>query len=271
MSKKALLVGINYTGTGSQLNGCINDVLGMKNFLTTKGFSSDSIVLLTDETSQKPTRENILQYFSTGINQMNPGDTFYFHYSGHGSSVPDDNGDESDNQDEVMVPLDYDTNGFIIDDTLRAMVDRAPEKSRVILVIDACHSETFFDLRYLYDPVTRKQLERTGIRKKLVGGKFVKSDQVLMKNAKYAETKAEVIVFSGCKDNQTSADAFVKGKYNGALTASFLDILQKGGGNVSISVLPIKSRDFIMTNKLGSQIPRITFGRADFSLDKDLF
>ena len=31
--KKALLVGINYTSTGSQLSGCINDTENLKQFL----------------------------------------------------------------------------------------------------------------------------------------------------------------------------------------------------------------------------------------------
>ena len=31
--KKALLIGINYVGTNSELNGCINDIYSMKNYL----------------------------------------------------------------------------------------------------------------------------------------------------------------------------------------------------------------------------------------------
>jgi metacaspase-1 len=37
-------------------------------------------------------------------------------------------------------------------------------------------------------------------------------------------------LISGCKSNQTSADAFIKGRYNGALTYYLLSELKKAGG-----------------------------------------
>ena len=35
------------------------------------------------------------------------GDNLFMHYSGHGGSMRDDNGDEKDGMDETLVPLDY--------------------------------------------------------------------------------------------------------------------------------------------------------------------
>ena len=60
MSKVALLIGINYRGTAHELNGCINDVENAKEYLLTKGYSSDNIITLTDDTDLKPTRKNIM-------------------------------------------------------------------------------------------------------------------------------------------------------------------------------------------------------------------
>jgi hypothetical protein len=55
--KKALLVGINYRNTESELNGCINDIINMKDVLITKfGYSIDDITVITDDTEIKPTR-----------------------------------------------------------------------------------------------------------------------------------------------------------------------------------------------------------------------
>jgi LSD1 subclass zinc finger protein len=52
-NKRALLVGINYTGTKSELNGPINDVKCMSFLLSIKyGFPSDSILILTGKGSQ---------------------------------------------------------------------------------------------------------------------------------------------------------------------------------------------------------------------------
>lgn len=47
-NKRALLVGINYAGTGAELPGPINDVKCMSFLLTLKyGFPSDSVLVLT--------------------------------------------------------------------------------------------------------------------------------------------------------------------------------------------------------------------------------
>ena len=60
MVKYGLLIGINYTGTAYQLNGCINDVNNMKLFLASSKLGYTNFVMLTDDTPVKPTRANIL-------------------------------------------------------------------------------------------------------------------------------------------------------------------------------------------------------------------
>ena len=61
-NKAALVIGINYIGMEGELKGCINDTKNIKQFLKEKcGFSYLSIFLLTEETSLKPTKENILK------------------------------------------------------------------------------------------------------------------------------------------------------------------------------------------------------------------
>jgi hypothetical protein len=42
----------------------------------------------------------------------------WIHYSGHGSQVRDRDGNEADGMDEVVVPVDYTTAGFIVDDDI---------------------------------------------------------------------------------------------------------------------------------------------------------
>ncbi|CAN0392663.1 unnamed protein product, partial [Hapterophycus canaliculatus] len=46
------------------------------------------------------------------------GDSLFMHYSGHGGSVKDTSGDEADNMDETMVPVDYQSSGQITDDEI---------------------------------------------------------------------------------------------------------------------------------------------------------
>ena len=37
---------------------------------------------------------------------MQAGDRLFFHFSGHGSTIPDDDGDEVSGLDQCLVPLD---------------------------------------------------------------------------------------------------------------------------------------------------------------------
>jgi len=103
--KKALLVGINdYPGKGNDLLGCVNDVQNMHDLLISLfGFSRESIVMITDSAA---TTFNILKALEMLVYEAKPGDLLVFHYSGHGSQVPDANGDETDKLDEIICPWD---------------------------------------------------------------------------------------------------------------------------------------------------------------------
>lgn len=103
--KSALLIGINYTNTPYELYGCINDTKNVKNLLQTK-YGYTDIKMLNDETTEKPTRQNILNGLQTLLTNAEPGDTVFFMYSGHGTCTYDYSGDETDGQDELIVPID---------------------------------------------------------------------------------------------------------------------------------------------------------------------
>jgi len=201
MSKKALLIGINYTGSNCQLNGCVNDVLGMSEILQGKGYN---VKIFTDNTKEKPTRHVILRELLELI--LSGSEKLYFHYSGHGSYQDDvKGGDEIDGRDECLVPIDYETNGMIVDDEIRGILNCLLPSQRLFCVIDACHSGTSCDLKYNYD----------------MEGKPMKDDK------NYIPTRGECIMLSGCRDDQTSADAWEQKKYQGALTFSFVTALRE--------------------------------------------
>lgn len=88
--------------------GCVNDVKNLSKFLIERhGFSvgSDSMVILTDEAKDPnfiPTRRNIINAMQWLVAGVRPGDSLFFHFSGHGSQVKDRDGDEDDGYDEVF-------------------------------------------------------------------------------------------------------------------------------------------------------------------------
>lgn len=73
-----------------------------------------------------------------------------FHFSGHGSQQRNYTGDEIDGYDETLCPLDFETQGMIVDDEINeTMVKPLPHGVRLHAIIDACHSGTMLDLPFL--------------------------------------------------------------------------------------------------------------------------
>ena len=109
-AKKALLVGCNYPGTKAELKGCINDVKRMQRCLIDRfGFSEDNITVLidTDERYTQPTGANIRGAMTDLVSNAEDGDILFFHYSGHGTRLPAEAGeDDSTGYDECIVPSD---------------------------------------------------------------------------------------------------------------------------------------------------------------------
>lgn len=207
---KALIVGINYRGTRSALRGCINDAKNMMSMLIERGVLEENITLLTDDTPVKPTRANIAHHLKELVAS---GTDLFFHYSGHGTSVRDHNGDEPDRKDEALCPIDYERAGFITDDEIREILLKLPSGAKMTCILDCCHSGTGCDLAYNLRGRGRKGKRRL---------QFVKE-------GRYADTPANIVMLSGCMDHQTSADAYLGGRFQGALTASVLYALRFAG------------------------------------------
>ncbi|XP_072952292.1 metacaspase-4-like [Typha angustifolia] len=146
MAKKALLVGINYPGTKAELKGCINDVKRMRCCLIDRyGFAEEDIVVLidTDDSYPQPTGANVRRAISNLIASAEPGDFLFFQYSGHGTRLPAETGEEDDTgYDECIVPCDM---NLITDDDFRDFVDKVPEGCRITIVSDSCHSGGLLD------------------------------------------------------------------------------------------------------------------------------
>ena len=266
IKKRAVLIGINYIGTNAELGGCINDVNNMKQVLIKNyGYKNDDITVITDngkvkgnETKNniKPTKHQILRHLQWLVNSQNLGfNQFYFHYSGHGSYIRDQNNDESDGRDECLVPVDYITADFIRDDEIKKILSGLLPTSKLTCVIDACHSATMLDSKYELD-CKSVQLEQNQSD----------SDAYLYQNWSYAFEYKEnhkyndtnnIFSISGCRDNQTSADAWINNKYQGALSYHFMKTLELNKYNIKTKYL---IKDIHCMLKLGQydQKPVIT-------------
>ena len=239
--KKALLVGINYIGMEGQLNGCINDVENMSEVLK-KEYSYNDITIITDNTEMKPTRVNIMKELLNLI--LSGNKELFFHYSGHGSQVKDVSGDEIDAIDECLVPLDYKTNGMILDDELRGLLQCLNADQKLTMILDCCHSGTGVDLPYLV-------FERVG-KLSLLNDPSIKG----------SITRGKVLCISGCKDNQTSADSVEDGEAQGALTYSLINAIKNIKKPVRTIEAVYKSMKTTLATKKYTQIPCMSAGNG---------
>jgi hypothetical protein len=184
----------------------------MQHYLKEIGFTEFTI--LKDEKTDPehklpncPTGANILEALKRAVNDSEPGDTLYVHYSGHGSHVEDVNGDEKDGQDECICPVDFDYSkencGFIIDDVLNdVLVKNLKHGVKLRVCFDSCHSGSALDLPY----------------------HWVSSDKFEIENDS-SEVGKDIVFISGCQDDQTSADSKFNNKAAGALSWSILNAL----------------------------------------------
>lgn len=224
MVKKAVLVGINYKGTYNELNGCINDIMNINTYLIQKcKYSESNIKILTDDTRMKPTFLNIRNQINWLVSNNNPGDTLLFYYSGHGSYIRDNNKDESDRRDEVLVPIDYEKADMITDDWMFTnMVSKVIKGVTLWCFTDCCHSGTIIDLKYNYK--SECKLKKGKKTTEYVPSEWSDKFSFSMENSN--EVNGNVYMLSGCQDKETSADAFINNKSQGAFTFCLLELLK---------------------------------------------
>jgi hypothetical protein len=134
--KTALCVGIDHYPAPNTLKGCVNDVLKWEAALNQEGFT------VTKLTDQGATHANIVAALRKLVTEAGSGDVLVFHYSGHGTQVTDADGDETDGQDEALVPIDFDAGAFLIDDDIRAVFNLLPPGVNLTAFVDCCHSGT---------------------------------------------------------------------------------------------------------------------------------
>lgn len=237
--KFAVLVGINYKNTHNELYGCINDTKNIQTLLQTK-YGFNNFIFLTDETNKKPTKQNILTALTNLLVNSISGDSLFFLYSGHGTCTTDLNGDEADGQDELIVPIDaININSCILDDELNLIIKNNLKPGvKLFTLFDSCFSGTVLDLKYNFDKL-----------------------DTMISNPNTNDTVGQVIMVSGCKDYQTSADAFINNKSTGAMTFSFIKTIEQYGTSITLKQL-VENMRTLLNNNGFEQIPQLSTGTS---------
>lgn len=149
-------------------------------------------------------------------------------FLGHGGQVEDAHGDEDDGYDECIYPVDHTEAGPIVDDEIHyRVVKPLGQGVRLTAIFDSCHSATVMDLPYVYS--TKGVLKEPNLAKEAASGIFdafkayssgdmagaagsifsfaktaFRGDDAYVKTKETRTSPADVIMWSGSKDDQTS-------------------------------------------------------------------
>lgn len=216
----AVLAGIN-NYPDAPLRFCINDINDVSHYLKLNGgLKDENVVLLVDAHADKAA---ILSVLKEKVASLQSGDILYFHYSGHGSQVPN-RGDawESDGLDEVLCPYftEWSADAFIKDDELFDIFSKKPADAFIVFMADCCHS----------GDIGRSVKIDRGLSKNLQIPEWLKNIFTTKapeeKLKVYNYTLPNVVVLSACDSKQTAMDggAGIKnGRFTHALLTSLLE------------------------------------------------
>jgi hypothetical protein len=152
--KIALLVGISkYEDYKSwKALSSLNDLKYLQTILMQQGFKKEDLFIVKENDA---TLKGILTALDNLAEKSQNGDIVYFHFSGHGQQIEDDNGDEADGYDEALVPYDakgkydavnYTGQSHLRDDVLGVKLENIRKKigptGSLLVLLDACHSGT---------------------------------------------------------------------------------------------------------------------------------
>ena len=269
--KKALLFGLNYTGTPNELQGCIQDVQVVRQLLSRSGFG---VTIMTDETEQKPTLANMERAINTFLASLQAGDTAFLWFSGHGTLLTSGM--------NAWVPIDFATAGCLSEGWFTMKLRWIPSNVRLFIGSDSCHSGSMLNLKYDIEPLpltlkTRRGMFEVEAVQIATTQNTSRKNHSLMASAElhmrggmsdYAlfdvfpqqePLRADVVVLSACEDNQVAADAFINGNGQGAMTFAFCKVLQDWGPSVSLGSLQNAMRTLLKDHGY-TQIPQLSIG-----------
>jgi len=256
-----------------------------------------SQVILRDDMEEQyyPSGHNILAAIDWLVSE--PGTCNFLHYSGHGGQVRDPTGNHPSGLLDTICPVDFSTRGQIDSDTLHThLVSRLPPSSTLFVILDCCHSGSALELPFVYQSddsgnVNLMDNIKTGVHllgeadDLFMGGfsfnklaeaqdlyagatSFFRSFKHRGESAPdgleegdyaaYAQEHKMVTMFSGCRDDQTSADANIAGMSEGAMSWAFLETMKRIPNASYLEAL--QDTRYNLKNSDYTQVPQLSIG-----------
>lgn len=143
-SSSALVIGIDEYKAVASLDGATNDAQDIA-----AAFGANGNMRVVKLTNRDATKANIVNAWTTLLDEARSGDTIFVTYAGHGAQIKELNpGDERDGLDEFWVLPGFDPKNLretwresVFDNELHQWFTEAGRKGvKVVLVSDSCHS-----------------------------------------------------------------------------------------------------------------------------------
>jgi uncharacterized caspase-like protein len=211
----AVIVGIEDYESINDLSYTIDDAEDMSNVLVSyENWDIKNIHLLTDSDASKIDIESAI---ANMVGSAGEDDVCLFFFSGHGSRIPDEDGDEgkSDHYDEVICP--YDTTGYlenvISDDELGGWLSICP--GNVVVILDTCMSGGFVKgVEGTIKTVPNPRVSKDAIAKKHFGEGLV--ERLKQRPISRDLNQAGYVVLMACKESKSAYESPILG--NGVFT-----------------------------------------------------
>jgi hypothetical protein len=223
-ARRALCVGIDEY-RDQPLEGCVNDANAWGRVLTGLGFT------VTYLRNRQATNRRIQGALRDLIASSLPGDVLVFQYSGHGTQLADDNGDESDGFDEAFVPVDYHKGELLLrDDVIAEALESLPEGVTLTLFMDCCHCGT----NSRFAPATRA-VETATDRVRYLPPDLLGAARNYRRSRGRSRglpsSAPGVIHLAACRDDEYAWESRGQGDFTGAATAFLADAVARGDTN----------------------------------------
>ena len=219
---QAVISGINIYryAPGDSLRGCVEDAqqfnLLAQNYL---GIEPGRVALLLDS---RATAERIKNAITLVVSGAKPGDRVLWTHSSHGTNNPDPT--QADGLLELLCCYDtrmkdglWNLETVISAKDIGEIIAKLHPEAAMDIILDCCYAPEGGQL---------KAFGRNYYRARFLPGPM--TDRVLSDTRAKSKMPPNVCLWSACEPEQTSADTYIDGKWQGAFSAAFRKFFKLG-------------------------------------------
>lgn len=265
----ALLVGIDEYLNVSPLQGCVNDITAIKEYLEGRVNTDGYQVHLHTLLNKDATRQKIIDGFRQHLCQAGNEDVAFFYYAGHGSQeeAPEEFWTiEPDRLNETLVCYDSRSPGGwdLADKEMAKLIAEIAQKNpHITIIMDCCHSSSGTrgdieaDTAERKVPIDRRKRPLESFILSNKDAEQLSTERSLATNPTgWTLPRAKHIFLAACRDRQTAKEYNVGGQRRGAFSYFLLDTLKKANGSLTYRDL-FKRTNALVRSKVANQSPQL--------------